>query len=127
MNVRKLASDFMCQPIRITVGSDELTANSRVEQTAVVLLDGREKEQRLLGILRDHGFTKGGVKKGGGVGLDREKVLVFALYKKGPFASSLLFPSCPLGRKGTDEVFGRGGKSFSFLGETGIRGRLHSR
>lgn len=83
VSVRKLASDFMCQPVRITVGADELTANSRVEQTAVVLQDGREKEQRLLGVLRDHGFTKGGVKKGGGVGLDREKVLVFALYKKG--------------------------------------------
>lgn len=82
MTVRKLASDFMCSPIRITVGADELTANARVEQTVVVLQDGREKEQRLLGVLRDHGFTKGGVKKGGGVGRDREKCLVFALYKK---------------------------------------------
>lgn len=82
MSVRKLASDFMCSPIRITVGADELTANKRVEQTVVVLSDGREKEQRLLGILRDHGFTKGGVKKGEGVGRDREKALVFALYKK---------------------------------------------
>lgn len=82
MSVRKLASDFMCSPIRITVGADELTANARVEQTAVVLSDGREKEQRLLGVLRDHGFTKGGVKKGEGIGRDREKCLVFALYKK---------------------------------------------
>lgn len=80
--VRKLASDFMTSPIRIVVGADELTANARVEQSAVVLADGREKEQRLLGVLRDHGFTKGGVKKGGGVGREREKCLVFALYKK---------------------------------------------
>lgn len=72
----------MCSPIRITVGADELTANSRVEQSAIVLSDGREKEQRLLGVLRDHGFTKGGVKKGGGIGKEREKALVFALYKK---------------------------------------------
>lgn len=82
MTVRKLASDFMCDPIRITVGADELTANSRVEQSVTPLNDGREKEQRLLGVLRDHGFTKGGVKKGGGIGKDREKALVFALYKK---------------------------------------------
>ncbi|KAL8291361.1 hypothetical protein RQP46_002339 [Phenoliferia psychrophenolica] len=82
VTVRKLAADFMCSPIRIIVGADELQANARVEQSAIVLADGREKEQRLLGILRDHGFTKGGVKKGGGVGKDREKCLVFALYKK---------------------------------------------
>lgn len=88
-NVRKLAADFMHSPIRITVGRDELTANSRVEQTAIVLSDGREKEQRLLGLLREQGFTKGGPKKGDGVGLDREKVLVFALYKKGEFSLSL--------------------------------------
>lgn len=72
----------MCSPIRITVGADELTANARVDQSVVVLNDGREKEQRLLGLLRDNGFTKGGVKKGEGVGRDREKCLVFALYKK---------------------------------------------
>lgn len=81
-SVRRLAADFMYQPIRITVGADQLTANSRVEQSVTVLSDGREKEQRLLGVLRDHGFTKGGVKKGGGIGADREKALVFALYKK---------------------------------------------
>jgi len=81
VTVRKLASDFMCSPIRITVGADELTANSRVEQSVTVLSDGREKEQRLLGVLRDHGFTKGG-KRGAGVGKEREKALVFALYKK---------------------------------------------
>lgn len=81
VTVRKLASDFMCSPIRITVGADELTANSRVEQSVTVLSDGREKEQRLLGVLRDHGFTKGGV-RGAGVGKEREKALVFALYKK---------------------------------------------
>ncbi|KAI5479255.1 ATP-dependent rrna helicase rrp3 [Pseudohyphozyma bogoriensis] len=81
-SVRKLASDFMCSPVKITVGADELTANKRVDQSVTVLDDGRQKEQRLLGVLRDHGFTKGGVKKGGGIGKDREKALVFALYKK---------------------------------------------
>ena len=82
MTVRKLAADFMCSPVRITVGTDELTANKRVEQTCIVFEDTRQKEQRLLQVLREHGFTKGGVKKGDGVGKDREKALVFALYKK---------------------------------------------
>jgi ATP-dependent RNA helicase DBP3 len=30
--VRKLASSFQRDPVRVTVGSDDLTANSRVEQ-----------------------------------------------------------------------------------------------
>ncbi|SCV71671.1 BQ2448_3259 [Microbotryum intermedium] len=81
-SVRRLASDFMCSPIRITVGNDELTANVRVSQSVIVLPDSRQKEQRLLSVLTQHGFTKGGVKKGGAIGKDREKALIFALYKK---------------------------------------------
>ncbi|KAK4050796.1 RNA-dependent ATPase [Microbotryomycetes sp. JL201] len=83
-SVRRLAADFMCHPIRITVGADELTANSRVEQVVHVLQDGREKERRLLGVLNEHGFTRSGKGRqgGGGSGADREKALVFALYKK---------------------------------------------
>lgn len=30
--VRKLAASFLRNPVRVTVGSDDLTANSRVEQ-----------------------------------------------------------------------------------------------
>lgn len=84
MSVRKLAADFMCSPVRITVGADELTANSRVEQVVHVLDDGREKERRLLGVLNEHGFTRSGKGRqgGGGSGKDREKALIFALYKK---------------------------------------------
>ncbi|KAK4047880.1 RNA-dependent ATPase [Microbotryomycetes sp. JL221] len=83
-SVRRLAADFMCSPIRITVGADELTANSRVEQVVHVLQDGREKERRLLGVLNEHGFTRSGKGRqgGGGEGKDRDKALVFALYKK---------------------------------------------
>ncbi|KAM0790790.1 hypothetical protein ACM66B_004638 [Microbotryomycetes sp. NB124-2] len=83
-SVRRLAADFMCKPVRITVGADELTANSRVEQVVHVLQDGREKERRLLGVLNEHGFTRSGKGRqgGGGSGADREKALVFALYKK---------------------------------------------
>lgn len=81
MSVRKLAADFMCSPVRITVGADELTANSRVDQRVFVLDDGREKERRLVNVLNEHGFTKNG-KAGGGTGKDIDKALVFALYKK---------------------------------------------
>jgi len=82
MSVRKLAADFMTQPLRITVGSDSLQANARVEQVAIVVEDQRKKETLLLTHLRDNGFSLNSNKKTGAQGKDREKVLVFALYKK---------------------------------------------
>jgi ATP-dependent RNA helicase DBP3 len=82
-SVRRLAADFMTAPLRITVGSDSLTANSRVEQVAIVVEDGRQKETLLLAHLRDNGFSLNAAKKkGAGEGKDRDKALVFALYKK---------------------------------------------
>ncbi|BGP18496.1 hypothetical protein JCM10213_001188 [Rhodosporidiobolus nylandii] len=81
MSVRQLAADFMTSPLRITVGSDSLTANSRVEQVAIVVEDPRKKEMLLTTHLRDNGFSLNAAKKGG-KGADREKALVFALYKK---------------------------------------------
>jgi ATP-dependent RNA helicase DBP3 len=42
--VRRLASTFQQDPVRVTVGSDDLTANSRVEQVVEVFDDGRSKE-----------------------------------------------------------------------------------
>lgn len=42
--VRRLASTFQRNPVRVTVGSDDLTANSRVEQIVEVFDDPREKE-----------------------------------------------------------------------------------
>ena len=32
MSVRRIASSYMREPIRVTVGSDDLTANTRVSQ-----------------------------------------------------------------------------------------------
>lgn len=81
MSVRQLASEFMTSPLRITVGSDSLTANSRVEQSAIVVDNPRDKESLLLTQLRANGFSLNAAQKGG-KGADREKVLVFALYKK---------------------------------------------
>jgi len=81
MSVRQLAADFMTSPLRITVGSDSLQANSRVEQTAIVVSDGRQKEGLLLTHLRDNGFSQNKARSDAG-GKDREKALIFALYKK---------------------------------------------
>ena len=42
--VRRLAASFQRDPVRVTVGSDDLTANSRVEQSVEVFDDQRSKE-----------------------------------------------------------------------------------
>jgi len=102
-SVRQLANTFMKTPVRITVGSDELSANSRVEQsTSLSLLflllvaraylssifrllppdvevfnTSRDKDPRLLSLLRSHSAAHtGGAKH---IPL---RILVFALYKK---------------------------------------------
>lgn len=76
-NVRRLASTFQRDPVRVTVGSDDLSANSRVEQTVEVFDDVRSKDQRLLNHLK----KVLPVKKPTG-GREENRVLVFALYKK---------------------------------------------
>ena len=73
-SVRRLAEDFMRDPVRITVGSDELTSSTSVQQSVQVLADGRKKDGTLLDVLRDAGLS--------GSGGSRNKALVFALYKK---------------------------------------------
>lgn len=68
----------MKTPTRITVGSDELTANSRVSQSVEVFNTSRDKDPRLLSLLKSHSieYTANGKKS---VPL---RILVFALYKK---------------------------------------------
>ncbi|KAF8168346.1 P-loop containing nucleoside triphosphate hydrolase protein [Crassisporium funariophilum] len=75
--VRRLASTFQRDPVRVTVGSDDLTANSRVEQSVEVFDDARSKDQRLLTVLRSLSH-----KKTTTTGASDARVLVFALYKK---------------------------------------------
>ncbi|KAI0258794.1 P-loop containing nucleoside triphosphate hydrolase protein [Gloeopeniophorella convolvens] len=73
--VRRLAGSFLRDPVRITVGSEDLTANSRVVQEIEVFDDEREKDQRLLAHLRKLApKTKDGSQSA--------RILVFALYKK---------------------------------------------
>ncbi|KAJ8518201.1 hypothetical protein ONZ45_g4704 [Pleurotus djamor] len=70
--VRRLASTFQNDPVRVTVGSDDLTANTRVEQTLEVFDDARSKDSRLLNHIQ--GLSKKAQHK--------PRILVFALYKK---------------------------------------------
>lgn len=69
--VRGLAETFMRSPVRVTVGSDDLSANRRVSQSVEVLADGRAKERRLSEYLRSIQAMK-----------TNDKILIFALYKK---------------------------------------------
>ncbi|KAI8983189.1 P-loop containing nucleoside triphosphate hydrolase protein [Trametes punicea] len=75
--VRRLAATFQRNPVRVTVGSDDLTANSRVEQAVEVFDDPRSKDSRLLGHLRAllPKTRKGSPSSG-------PRILIFALYKK---------------------------------------------
>lgn len=75
-SIRELASTFMREPVRITIGRDapgeegddgELRANPRIKQS-VEVMDGTMKSSRLLQLLRKQP--------------KQDKVLVFALYKK---------------------------------------------
>ncbi|KAI6128726.1 DEAD-domain-containing protein [Pisolithus croceorrhizus] len=75
--VRRLASTFLRDPVRVTVGSDDLTANSRVEQCIEVLDNAQDKDAllakqlALLGRAHQNGAVTGPT-----------RILVFALYKK---------------------------------------------
>ena len=74
-SVRDLAATFMTQPVHISIGADnptgELRANTKIKQL-VEVVDPRNKEQRLLQILRQHQGPKNKM----------DRILVFCLYKK---------------------------------------------
>jgi superfamily II DNA/RNA helicase len=64
--VKKIAREYMSDPIQVTKGSTELTANKRIEQI-VLLLTYREKLKELQSLLKEIGS---------------EKIIIFGLYKK---------------------------------------------
>nr|UWK20162.1 ATP-dependent RNA helicase dbp3 [Trichoderma cf. fertile] len=79
-SVQSLASTFMVDPVKITIGSRgketengsvELQANTRITQK-VEVLDGRDKESRLLQLVKQ--YQQGKAKD--------DRILVFCLYKK---------------------------------------------
>ena len=74
-SIRELASSFMRDPVKITIGEDrpdgELRANTRISQT-VEVIDQYAKQSRLVEILNEN---QAGSRRDG-------KILVFCLYKK---------------------------------------------
>jgi ATP-dependent RNA helicase DBP3 len=79
-SVQALASSFMVTPVKIAIGSGgketadgsvELQANTRITQR-VEVLEPREKEFRLLQLLKEHQQGK----------QKNDRILVFCLYKK---------------------------------------------
>ncbi|XP_024538089.1 DEAD-box ATP-dependent RNA helicase 5 [Selaginella moellendorffii] len=70
-SVQKLAQEFIqdASPVKITVGSEDLSANHDVTQI-VEVLDDKSRDRRLQELLRLYHKTK------------RNRVLVFVLYKK---------------------------------------------
>lgn len=76
-SVRDLASTFMHTPVHISIGADnptgELRANASITQL-VEVIDPRQKETRLLQLLRQHQGPTGPHQ--------HDRILVFCLYKK---------------------------------------------
>lgn len=67
--VQKIGKQFLTDPAHMTIGSLDLTANKRIQQTVEIIKDERDKQFKLKGLLNKYH------KKG-------NRVLVFALYKK---------------------------------------------
>ncbi|KAG6027779.1 RNA-dependent ATPase [Claviceps sp. Clav32 group G5] len=78
-SVQSLAATFMVSPVKVTIGSGgretdgsiELQANIRISQT-VEVIEGRDKEFRLLQLIKQHQQGK----------QKDDRILVFCLYKK---------------------------------------------
>ncbi|CAG8594022.1 7381_t:CDS:2 [Funneliformis mosseae] len=68
-SVRKLANDFLNKPMKVTIGSPNLSANSNVTQIVEVIDNTTDKERRLLNLLEQYHINK-------------NRILVFVLYKK---------------------------------------------
>ena len=70
--VRKIASEFMVDPVRVTIGSPDLSASHSVTQL-VDVLEPHERDRALLRLLE---------KYHGGAHKRANRVIVFVLYKK---------------------------------------------
>lgn len=68
-SIQKMAMTYLKSPIKITVGSTDLSANTSIEQR-VEVLDPFAKEARLIELLKDYHKSK------------KNRILIFALYKK---------------------------------------------
>ncbi len=69
VEIQRLSQKYLVDPVRVTVGSTDLTANDMIEQR-VEVIDPYGKEARLLQLLKDYHRTR------------KNRILIFALYKK---------------------------------------------
>mmetsp|Transcript_30743 Transcript_30743/g.98888 ORF Transcript_30743/g.98888 Transcript_30743/m.98888 type:complete len:341 (-) Transcript_30743:79-1101(-) len=67
-SIQKIAAEFLSNPARVTVGSEDLAANHRVKQI-VEVLEPAAKDRRLLEVLKKYHSGK-------------NRIIIFALYKK---------------------------------------------
>jgi len=65
--VKRLTNEFLSNPIRVTVGSQELSANKDVKQVISIVSSRHDKDERLNELLRQH---------------RREKMLIFSNTKR---------------------------------------------
>jgi len=68
-SVRELAHEFLQKPIKVTIGSDDLAAGTRIKQI-VEVIDDRARESRLTKLLKEYHASR------------KNRVLLFVLYKK---------------------------------------------
>ena len=68
-NVRELAHSFLSRPIKVTIGSEDLAAGTRITQIVEVVED-RARELKLQQLLKKYHADR------------KNRILIFALYKK---------------------------------------------
>ena len=56
-SVRELAHEFLKNPLKITIGSDDLTAAESIEQIVEVFDDERLRQGKLVKLLKNHKGT----------------------------------------------------------------------
>merc|ERR1719189_2820195 len=76
--VRELAHEFLKNPMKITIGSDDLTAGSTIEQIVEVFDDERQRQWKLVELLKKHQKSGSNSNKSN----NDKRVLIFVLYKK---------------------------------------------
>ncbi|KAI8617078.1 P-loop containing nucleoside triphosphate hydrolase protein [Chytriomyces sp. MP71] len=69
-SVMNLSQKYLRNPVHITVGSKDLSANVNITQRVEVLSDNRAKESRLVSLLKDYHKSR------------KNRIMIFALYKK---------------------------------------------
>ncbi|KAJ3002234.1 UNVERIFIED_CONTAM: RNA-dependent ATPase [Siphonaria sp. JEL0065] len=69
-SVMQLSQKYLKNPVHITVGSKDLSANTSIEQRVEVLADNRAKEGKLIQLLKDYHKSR------------KNRIMIFALYKK---------------------------------------------